>query len=137
LEGSSAETNRITLDDRRPDLKNLIIDQQSTFTPIPTLQIVNQVLSEAIHAYTDTVSASRGKSIYQLVAEKHHPFLFPYNFHYQQIRLGLAGKKPVLGELSYRMSLETPATSPAMRAYGKVQNSSVVAQVMMSGPGPE
>ncbi|WP_241002271.1 Tc toxin subunit A, partial [Pseudomonas viridiflava] len=78
LEGSSAETNRITLDDRRPDLKNLIIDQQSTFTPIPTLQIVNQVLSEAIHAYTDTVSASRGKSIYQLVAEKHHPFLFPY-----------------------------------------------------------
>ncbi len=137
LEGSPAETNRITLDDRRPDLKNLIIDQQSTFTPIPTLQIVNQVLSEAIHAYTDTVSASRGKSIYKLVAEKHHPFLFPYNFHYQQIRLGLVGKKPILGELSYRMSLETPATAPATRAYGKVQNSSVVAQVMMSGLGPE
>ncbi|WP_163009911.1 hypothetical protein, partial [Pseudomonas viridiflava] len=49
---------------------------------------------------------------------------------------GLAGNKPVLGELSYRMSLETPA-SPATRAYGKVQNSSVVAQVMMSGLGPE
>jgi hypothetical protein len=137
LEGSAEESARIKLDKRRPDLKGLVIDQQSTFTPIPTLHIVNQVLSTAINAYVDTVEADKDKSIYQLVAEKQHPFQFPYNFHFQQISLGLAGKKPTLGELSYRVSLEVPATSSSTAAYGKVQQSSAVAQTLMSGLGPE
>jgi hypothetical protein len=137
LEGSSAETNRIYLDDRRPDLKDLLIDQQSTFTPVPTLQIVNQVLTKAIDAYVDTVEADKDKTIYQLVAEKKHPFLFPYNFHHQQITLGLGGKKPRLGELSYLVSLELPATSAGTNSYGALQHNSAVAQVMMSGLSPE
>ncbi|QQQ53155.1 hypothetical protein JJQ97_19760 [Pseudomonas syringae] len=137
LEGSVAEPSRIKLDERRPDLKDLLIDQQSTFTPVPTLHIVNQVLSKAINAYVDTVPEDKGKSIYQLVAEKQHPFQFPYNFHFQQISLGLVGKKPVLGELSYRVSLEVPATSRLTSDYGKVQHSSAIAQVLMSGAGPE
>ncbi|RMN14819.1 hypothetical protein ALQ65_01019 [Pseudomonas syringae pv. coriandricola] len=137
LEGSIAEDSRIKLHDRRPDLEDLLIDQQSTFTPIPTLHIVNQVLSKAISAYVDTVPADKNKSIYQLVAEKQHPFQFPYNFHFQQISLGLAGKKPTLGELSYRVSLEVPTTSGYGSDYGKVQHSSAIAQVLMSGAGPE
>ncbi|WP_258041229.1 Tc toxin subunit A [Pseudomonas syringae] len=137
LEGSVAEDSRIKLHDRRPDLKGLLIDQQSTFTPIPTLHIVNQVLSKAINAYVDTVPGDKGKSIYQLVAEKQHPFQFPYNFHFQQISLGLAGKKPMLGELNYCVSLELPTTSRYGSDYGKVQHSSAIAQVLMSGAGPE
>ncbi|OCR23581.1 hypothetical protein AFK24_17360 [Pseudomonas syringae] len=137
LEGSSAETNRIHLEDRRPDLKGLLIDQQSTFNPVPTLQIVNQVLSKAIEAYVDTVDEDKDKTLYQLMTEKQHPFQFPYNFHHQQITLGLSGKKPVLGELNYRVSLELPATSAGTDAYGAVQQNSTVAQMMMSGLGPE
>lgn len=137
LEGSVAEPSRIKLDERRPDLKDLLIDQQSTFTPVPTLHIVNQVLSKAINAYVDTVPEDKDKSIYQLVAEKQHPFQFPYNFHFQQISLGLDGKKPTLGELSYRVSLEVPTTSRSGSDYGKVQHSSAIAQVLMSGAGPE
>ncbi|RMQ69484.1 hypothetical protein ALP99_05328 [Pseudomonas syringae pv. tomato] len=137
LEGSVAEPSRIKLDERRPDLKDLLIDQQSTFTPVPTLHIVNQVLSKAINAYVDTVPEDKGKTIYQLVAEKQHPFQFPYNFHFQQITLGLAGKKPMLGELSYHVSLEVPATSTPTDEFGKVQQSSAIAQALMSGLSPE
>ncbi|WP_236120967.1 Tc toxin subunit A [Pseudomonas syringae] len=137
LEGSVAEDSRIKLHDRRPDLKGLLIDQQSTFTPVPTLHIVNQVLGNAIKAYVDTVPEDKDKSIYQLVAEKQHPFQFPYNFHFQQISLGLAGKKPMLGELNYCVSLELPTTSRYGSDYGKVQHSSAIAQVLMSGAGPE
>ncbi|WP_426113844.1 Tc toxin subunit A [Pseudomonas sp. DSP3-2-2] len=137
LEGSTAETNRILLEDRRPDLKDLLIDQQSTFNPVPTLQIVNQILSKAIETYVDTVDEDKDKTLYQLMAEKQHPFQFPYNFHYQQITLGLSGKKPRLGELSYRVSLELPATAAGTNAYGAVQQNSTVAQMMMSGFGPE
>ncbi|MBX8533093.1 hypothetical protein K5D33_00010 [Pseudomonas cichorii] len=137
LENSTPETNRIKLDDRRPDLKDLLIDHQNTFTPVPTLQIVNQVLTKAIDAYVDTVEGDKDKTIYQLVAEKKHPFLFPYNFHHQQITLGLGGKKPRLGELSYRVSLEVPATTAGTSAYGALQHNSAIAQVMMSGFSPE
>ncbi|MBN6713139.1 Tc toxin subunit A [Pseudomonas capsici] len=137
LEGSSAEPDRIHLNTRRPDLKDLLIDNQTTYTSIPTLEIVNTVLEKAIGAYTNTVEGLKGKSIYQLVAEKQHPFQFPYNFHHRQISLGLAGKKPILGELSYRISFQVPATSPGSNAYGAVQSGSAWAQIMMSGTGPE
>ncbi|WP_439849865.1 Tc toxin subunit A [Pseudomonas syringae] len=132
LEGSAEEAARINLDDRRPDLKDLLIDQQSTFTPIPTLHFINQVLSTAINAYVDTVPTNKGKSLYQLESEKQFPPQFPYNVHFQQISLGLAGKKPKLGELSYRVSLEVPATSSSTAAYGKVQHSSANAQLLMA-----
>lgn len=137
LEGSTAETNRIKLDERRPDLKDLLIDQNSTFTPIPMLHIVNDVLSKAISAYVDTIPEDKDKTIYQLIAARHHPFQFPYNFHYQQVTLGLSGKKPVLGELSYQVSLEVPATAGQSNAYGLVQQPASVAQAMLSGLGPE
>ncbi|WP_235669404.1 Tc toxin subunit A, partial [Pseudomonas savastanoi] len=78
LEGSSVDSSRIKLDERRPDLKELIVDQQSTFTPVPTLQIVNQVLGKAIEAYVDTVAEDKDKSLYQLVAEKQHPWEYQF-----------------------------------------------------------
>lgn len=137
LENSPTEEKRIHLDERRPDLKDLLISQESTFTPIPTLHIVNEVLGKAIKTYVNTVPADKDKTLYQLVAEKHYPFQFPYNFHFQQISLGLAGKKPMLGELSYHVSPEVPATSMLTTAYGKVNQSSAVAQMMMSGLSPE
>lgn len=137
LEDSSNESNRIHLDLRRPDLKDLQIDQQSTFKPIPMLNIVHDVLGKAIRTYVDTVPGDKDKTLYQLIAEKQHPFLFPYNYHHQQVLLGLGGKKPVLGELSYQASLQVPATVPGGNVYGAVQHPSDVAQMMLSGLSPE
>lgn len=138
LEDSTSEPSRIALDLRRPDLSTLLIDQESTFTPIPTLQIVNNVLSASIREYVDKEgNPDKNKSIYQLVAEKQHPFQFPYNFHHQQITLGLSGKKPELGELSYRVSLETPCSAPGSNEYGRVQQPSDIAQKMMNGLSSE
>jgi len=137
LEGSTNEANRINLDLRRPDLKDLRIDRESTFTPIPTLNIVHDVLGAAISTYVDTVPDDKDKTLYQLIAEKQHPFLFPYNFHHQQVMLGFGSKKPALGELSYRVSLLLPATAPGTNAYGAVQQPSAVAQAMMSGLSPQ
>lgn len=137
LEGSDDEVSRIHLDVRRPDLKDLVIDQQTTFTPVPTLEIVNNVLSRAIHEYTDTVEELRGRTILQLVADRKHPFLFPYNFHHRQVTLALSGKKPRLGELNYCGSREVPATSAGSAAYGSLQHGSAIAQILMSGLSPQ
>lgn len=137
LEGSTTEAKRINLDLRRPDLKTLQIDQQSTFTPIPVLNIVHDVLDTAIRTYVNTIPANKDKTLYQLIADKQHPFLFPYNFHHQQVMLGLSGKKPTLGELNYRVSPQMPAAAPGSNAYGAVQQPSAVAQAMMSGLSPQ
>ncbi|MCD5993407.1 hypothetical protein KDX38_06195 [Pseudomonas sp. CDFA 602] len=138
LESDPPNDNRITLDKRRPDLKELIIDQASTFTPIPTLQLVNEVLLSAIKAYIEADAVSnKDKTIYQLLAEKKHPFEFPYNRSHKQISLGLGGKNPTLGELNYLISLKVPATSGGTVAYGAMQQNSSNAQMMMSGLGPE
>jgi hypothetical protein len=136
LESLDGATSRLPIDTRRPDLKNLVINQTSTFTPLPTLTIVKQVISAAITDYTKNQANLNDKSIYQLIAEKKHPFLFPYNYHHHQAVLGLTDKKTTLGELNYRISLQLPVYG-AGNQYGRVQHPSHAAQYLMSHLSPE
>nr|WP_314574873.1 Tc toxin subunit A [uncultured Pseudomonas sp.] len=139
LEGSSNDARRILLEARRPDIKNLKIDQDSTFRAIPMLDIVSDVLESGIRAYVDRdESADKDKSIHELVAQKKHPFLFPYNFYHHQVKLGLAEKKLTLGELSHRISRKLPIYGGAGSIeYGTVGVSSDNAHLMLTGFGPE
>lgn len=140
LEDASEDTKKIPINLRRPDLASLLIDQQSTFKPIPVLDIVKNVLETGIHAYTDALpegDSRKDKTIHQLIAAKKHPFLFPYNYQHQQIQAGLSGKKPMLGEINYRISLQLPIYQMPSNAYGAVTKSSTVAQLLMSNLSPE
>jgi hypothetical protein len=140
LEGTTDDTLRIKLETRRPDLASLVIDQQSTFKPVPMLEIVKTVLEKGIRTYSDTLEdghPAKEKTIYQLIAERKHPFLFPYNYQHKQIQLGLSGKKPMLGEINYRISLKLPVYQTPSNDYGRVKTSSMVAQLLMSNLSPE
>lgn len=138
LEGSPADNKRITLDARRPDLKDLVIDPHTTFTPVPMLDIVKTVLEKGIREYVDTVGhPDNGKTVYELVARKRHPFLFPYNYQHQQVMLGLSGKKPALGELYYRISQALPISGVASNEYGAPSVANGIAQCWLSGLSPE
>lgn len=138
LEGATQDPNRIQLAVRRPDLASLMIDQQSTFKPVPMLDIVKSVLEKGIRDYTDREgSADKDKPVFELIAGKKHPFLFPYSYQHEQIRLGLSGKKPMLGEIDYRISLKLPIYGDGSNDYGRVKNSSSVAQCLMSKLSPE
>jgi hypothetical protein len=139
LEGSSTNPTRILLEARRPDIKNLMIDQDSTFKAIPMLDIVNDVLESGIRAYIDRDdSLDKDKSIHELVTRKKHPFLFPYNFYHHQVKLGLSEKKLTLGELSHRISRKLPIYGGSGSIeYGTVRASSDNSQMMLTGFGPE
>ena len=138
LEGSPSDNKRISLDARRPDLKDLLIDQHSTFTPVPMLEIVTTVLEKSIRGYVDTEGhPDNGRTTYELVASKRHPFLFPYNYQHHQVILGLAGKKPALGELYYRISQALPISGIASNEYGASRLTRGVAQCWLSGLSPE
>jgi hypothetical protein len=127
---------KILLDTRRPDLKDLLIDHDSTFKARPMLELVNDVLTAGIKRYLQD-KPDKDKPIYDILAERRHPFIFPYNFAHHQCLLGLGGKKPALGELNYRISLKLPINQRSENDYGAVQNSSFEAQRLLSGLSPQ
>ena len=132
LENASPSTDKITLEQRRPDLKGLMLDQQSAFVARPMLDIVNDTLRSAIKAHL----ATSDKTVHQVLASEHYPFSLPYDLHHHQCLLGLGANKPVLGELNYRVSLKLPF-SPGDSPYGHVSQSHVEAQRLLSGLSPE
>lgn len=132
LENASPSTGKITLEQRRPDLKGLMLDQQSAFVARPMLDIVNDTLRSAIEAHL----ATSDKTVHQVLASEHYPFSLPYDLHHHQCLLGLGANKPVLGELNYRVSLKLPF-SPGDSPYGRVSQSHVEAQRLLSGLSPE
>jgi hypothetical protein len=137
LEEIGDDTARILLDKRRPDLNDLLITQESTFTPIPMLKIVNQVLDSNLRVYLDRNPVDKPKTTQEVLTERRYPFELPYNFYYHQCHLGLADKKPRLGELNYRASLLLPIDQSATNAYGAVQEPVRQAQQLLSGFSPQ
>ncbi|WP_338910466.1 Tc toxin subunit A [Mycetohabitans rhizoxinica] len=109
LESEHAESGggRIPLDLRRPDLKDLRIDHASTYEVVPALAIVNRVLTALVDAYKEDTE-DQEKTVYQLLAQRHHPFRFPYEFAHHQTMLGLAELKAPLGTLIYRLQRMLP-----------------------------
>jgi hypothetical protein len=129
IEGASTSPLRIPLAVRRPDLDTLVIDEQSTYQSRPMLDLVNSVLTQGIDKYQDAKGDKR--PVHELLAEKKHPFVFPYHFAHQQVSLALSGDKPGLGELNRQLSQTTPFASPNHNAY-----TGSGAQQMLSGLSP-
>jgi Salmonella virulence plasmid 28.1kDa A protein len=137
LEETSTDSKRILLNRRRPDLKDLLITHESTFTPRPMLEIVNEVLGKNLRAYLNGINADKDKPTHQILTERRYPFELPYNFYHHQCQLGLSEKKPKLGELSYRSSLLLPIQQAAKNLYGQVQKPVLQAQRLLSGLSPQ
>nr|WP_314568380.1 Tc toxin subunit A [uncultured Pseudomonas sp.] len=131
IEGASTSPLRIPLAVRRPDLDQMLIDEQSTYQSRPMLDLVNDVLTQGINKYQKEQDDVR--PIHQLLAEKKHPFVFPYHFAHQQVSLALGGEKPALGALSYRVSVTGPGTG---QPFGHVTTDAGAALTALSGLSP-
>ena len=134
LETLSTQTGKITLETRRPDLKGLMLDQQSAFIPRPMLNIVNDTLSSHIAEHLTAINEQ--KSVNNVLASEHYPFSLPYDLHHHQCLLGLDSDKPTLGLLNYRISKKLPL-SQEQSEYGQVFNEPSEAQKLLSGLSPE
>ncbi|TMU72201.1 hypothetical protein FGA82_24805 [Pseudomonas fluorescens] len=137
LEETSEDPKRLLMDKRRPDLKDLLITHESTFTPRPMLEIVMQVLESHLRSHLDGNPSDQPKSTHQVLAERRYPFVLPYNFYHHQCQLGLADKKPRLGEVNYRASLLLPIKETAINDYGQIQHPALQAQRLLCGLSPQ
>ncbi|KIQ61057.1 Tc toxin subunit A [Pseudomonas fluorescens] len=131
---ASASSARITLEERRPDLKQLMLDRQSAFATRPMLDLINDTLRSNIEAYLEV--EGKGRTVPQALASERYPFSLPYNLYHHQCLLGLGAGKPALGELNYRASLQLPF-SRGNSTYGSVTTSPLDAQILLSGLSPE
>ena len=128
---------KITLANRRPKLKDLILDTQNTASQIPLLTIINETLNEHIDTYlANNQDLYQGKSTHQVLAELRYPFQLPFDLAHQQCAQGLSGKKPPLGELNYRISLKLPYSQQPENKYGTVQQEAYEAQRLLSNLSP-
>jgi len=134
LEKSSAQADKITLEKRRPDLKELMLDHQSAFAPRPMLSIVNDTLSSHIQRHLKETGNT--KTIHEVLASERYPLSLPYDLHHQQCLLGLGVEKPALGELNYRISLKLPFSLEHSK-YGSISTPPSEAQKLLSGLSPE
>ncbi|MEN2397584.1 Tc toxin subunit A [Pseudomonas halotolerans] len=133
LENLSPHADRITLAQRRPDLKALMLDRQSAFVTRPMLDIINDTLRSNIEAHLE--NSDKNRTVHQVLASAHYPFSLPYDLHHHQCVLGLGTSKPTLGELNYRVSLKLPF-SQDRNFYGDVFVNSAQAQKLLSGLSP-
>jgi len=134
LEKSSTHPDKITLEKRRPDLKNLMLDHQSAFAAKPMLSIVNDTLSSHVQEHLKKTNDT--KSVHEVLASERYPLSLPYDLHHHQCLLGLGADKPALGELNYQVSLKLPFSLDESE-YGSISKPTSEAQRLMSGLSPE
>lgn len=129
--------DKITLDQRRPDLKALQIDAQGLTQTISQLSIVNDTLSHHLNTHLQSsLDAFNGLSIDEALKRQRYPFLLPFDRAHLQCQLCLAQGKPELGELNYRISLQLPLSQAAQNRYGVVLQEAHEAQLLLSGLSP-
>ncbi|MBV4488104.1 toxin [Pseudomonas sp. SWRI153] len=131
LESTSTHSDIITLDQRRPDIRALMMDHQSAFVPQPMLNIINDVLSK--HIETHPNNRAEKTSVYQALASEHYPFSLPYDVHHQQCLAALGPDKPALGSLNYMIS----PTLHCWQGKNMAGKSRLHAQTMLSDLSPE
>ena len=125
--GTQAKT---PLSQRRPDLRNLLIDHDTTFAQRPLLTLIDDMLRKQIKQHHPQ------EKLHPLLSKQHYPLTLPYHHHHLQCRLGLSGTRHALGELSYRLSKRLPFDDAGNALYGTVKTRNGDAQCLLSELNP-
>jgi len=98
-----------TLEERRPDLKTIVLDKKNTDDETSKLEIVNKVLKTKLGSHADNLSSAN------------YPFNLPYDQYLEEIRLYLAQNNTSLAKISQNLALPNAAsdsTSLALETLG-------------------
>ncbi|MBV6825218.1 Tc toxin subunit A [Pseudomonas sp. PD9R] len=128
---------RITLDDRRPDLAQLVIDSVSMFQIKPTVTLVNEVLESIIESFIDdnpVPANADDKVVDDRLLETRFPFRsMPFEWYAEQWKQVLTQNKLSLGEVVRVIDL----TAPYFKQSGIHGNYSDIALRQSCNIGPQ
>ena len=100
--------NAITLDNRRPDIADLLLNSDTTYQEIPELWVVNSVLTTSARRYIDEVLKQADRPVHLVLGETRYPFALPYNLPVNQINLGLAEKDSTRSDIIRQLDRGLP-----------------------------
>ncbi|MEQ7921499.1 Tc toxin subunit A [Xanthomonas sp. WHRI 1810A] len=97
LEASGDQSAIISLDARRPDLKDLLLDHTALNRVEPTIVLVNEILESSIRGYLDGI-ALEDKPVDDALLEARYPNALPFERYTSQINYALGRKNYTLGD---------------------------------------
>lgn len=109
IEESSESADRIPLALRRPDIDELLLDEQNTYGQVPMLDIVRQVLKSGIERYL--ASLDPAPSLARALTTQRYPIVFPYDLAHRQAQLALQPSPVKLGEINFAITPMLPLSS--------------------------
>jgi hypothetical protein len=98
-------TGSLSLDERRPDLKELVINNSHRHEEKAMLTQVNAILKKTIQ---DRLGKSKPVEVDRALATLRYPFEFPYDHTMEQIKLGLKERGVELAYLREQLQEEYP-----------------------------
>lgn len=87
FESQMGDANIIPLAVRRPDLAEMMLDNDAINQVVPSLQLVNEVLEQSVTPYINSVTPNT--SVSETLASTRYPTLLPYHYPHQQALLSL------------------------------------------------
>ncbi|NBB08027.1 Tc toxin subunit A [Pseudomonas sp. SLFW] len=98
LEATGIQDEVITLDHRRPDLKDLMLDHTALNRVEPTIVLVNEILEKSIRSHLDGIGLEE-KSVDDALLEARYPNALPFERYTSQINYALGRKDRTLGDV--------------------------------------
>jgi hypothetical protein len=131
LEATGKPGEVITLDARRPDLKDLMLDHTALNRVEPTIVLVNEILETSIRSHLDGI-ALEDKTVDDALLEARYPNALPFERYTSQINYVLGRKGYSLGDV---IRLADPAY-PYFKEPGVHSALSDTALIQDTGFGP-
>lgn len=131
LEATGDAQRVIGIDDRRPDLKDLVLDHTTLNQVVPTITLVNEILEKSIRAHLDSISLE-DKGVDDALLEARYPNELPFERYTSQINHVLGSKGYSLGDV---IRLTDPAY-PYFKEPGVHSTLSDIALIQDTGFGP-
>lgn len=122
----------ITLDSRRPDLKDMVLDHTALNRIEPTIVLVNEILESSIRKHLDDQNLA-SKPVDDALLEARYPNALPFERYTSQINFVLQRKGYSLGDV---IRLADPAY-PYFKESGAHSAMSDVALIQDTGFGPQ
>ncbi|EJD7604904.1 hypothetical protein M2U48_000675 [Salmonella enterica] len=106
FETQMGDSNIISLASRRPDLPNLVLDDNAINQVIPSLQLVNEVLELAVKDYIEVLDPD--STVDETLAVTRYPTLLPYHYPHQQTLLSLEADSESLQDVIKKSDITWP-----------------------------
>ncbi|EAA8951145.1 virulence protein SpvA [Salmonella enterica] len=81
------ENDIISLSTRRPDLAELMLDNDAVNQVVPSLQLVNEILEQSVTPYVSMINSK--STVSEVLATTRYPTQLPYHYPHQQALLSL------------------------------------------------